>query len=158
MGVLFAAGMCAFGLSQGMHGAAALIGALVGGALFGAVMGPRLAAARRQDRDAVRAPGPQAYAVASRVVRGKGLARVTDAERSAAVDLARHRLRVLEGQRVWGTAVFVGVSAFATWFAVSRSPWWWLEVGFFAVVITATWRSRRRLRRFIRENETAQQR
>lgn len=147
-GGVFAALMFLFSLIQGHQWLPALLGTVAAGVLFGAFMGPYAARARRQAEAAVGGQGPTLLA-ASRSLRRNGPGPQGEAEREAVARLARHRLQVLEGQRVWGTVAFLAISVVAAWLALTQSPWWWLEVVFFAVVMAATWMYRRRLRRIV---------
>lgn len=148
MGALFALGMGLFSTAQGQPWPSAATGAAVAGVLFGAVMGPYAARSRRRARAAVDGGG-EALRSAQRSLRWRGGRPDDEGARLARVQLAQHRLEVLEGQRVWGTTLFVALSVVAGWFAVTRSPWWWLEVVFFAAVVVVAWLQRRRLRQIV---------
>lgn len=117
---------------------------LLGGAVFGAVMGPVTARKDRQEREAVGADR-QDHRRASAALRGRGVppdARV----RELAVRLGERRLAEMHHQQ-WASVVVAALLVLALLAAVLDSPWWLLGVLALAAVLAMSWWEPRRLRR-----------
>jgi len=110
---------------------AAIVGGLLGGVIFGAIMGPW---AVRQRRQAVAASGDlpfQALRIASRAVM-RGPVPLDPEIRQATVRLTRLQLKQYSRGRLWLGAFFVGaLNVLYGFLALTESPWWWIPFGIF---------------------------
>ena len=127
IGLYFAAFMAVFGYVHdgGARLAPVIMGALIGGMVSGAGMGPvtagRWERARLAMGDVDDALEPQIMAAAKR-----GVVPADPVVRDAATALVQHRMAELAGQRPWAIPMFATLVVLTGTLALTRSLWWWL--------------------------------
>lgn len=113
----------------------ALIEAAIAATGYGSFMGFFMHRQVGQSRDAM---GSVPRSEVQKAVRAARTGRVPeDPEvRRAAYRLVGVQLEQLRSQRRWAPPCFVLVAAWGGFLAVTQSPWWWLAVPFWVVMLT----------------------
>lgn len=141
-------------LLQGLAWESALVGGVVAGVVFGALMGR---VQHRRNADRRRAIGGLSADQARQAQRAarRGPVPGDPAVRVAAEEIVSAQLAEFEGQRWWAPAFFGGLAVLAGVLAVVEGPWWWLGVLLFGAFLLEHLRMRRRLQRRLAELRTA---
>jgi Flp pilus assembly protein TadB len=132
MGLTFGSFATVFNhFQQPVSWTAAIIGGLIGGVLFGAVMGPWVA---RQRRKALAASGDMPFhdrQIANRAVM-RGPVPLDPEIRQAAARLSRLQLKQYSPGRRWLGVIFFGaLNVLYGLLALTDSPWWWIAFAIF---------------------------
>ena len=136
------------GLLQSRSWTAALVGGLISGVLFGAVMGPLFVRQRRKV-SALHGDLPRRdLRIAGRAV-NRGLPPSDPDIRRVAVLLATQQLNESTRLRWLGLALFSLFAVLSAILALTDSPWWWVAVAFYATFFAAYLMWPRHLRRRI---------
>ncbi|WP_295696995.1 hypothetical protein [Lapillicoccus sp.] len=159
MGLYFAAVLAVFGLSQRPQGVLpTIVGALVGGGLFGGFMGPYLVRQRDSARVAMSPSGSDGLdetrsSEAIRAASRGGIPR-DPVVREAAARLVRYRLALAADQRRWAIPMFVVLIGVAVVLALLMTLLWWLAVVLFGAALVSIVVQPRRMAARLRQLET----
>jgi Flp pilus assembly protein TadB len=146
-GGLFGVNMALFGaLFQEERWPVAVVGGVLAGVLFGAVMGPLLARQNRRWRDSVGTSSTDDLRRARRAARG-GPVPTDPEQRALAHRLVTTQLGELRRRRRLSVTVFSVFLVLEAVMAVTRSPWFWLAAAFFAAMLALVLAYPRRLER-----------
>jgi hypothetical protein len=146
-GALFGVAMTLFAaLTQGERWPVAVVGGVLAGVLFGAVMGPLLARQNRRLRDSIGSASAEDLRRARRAARG-GPAPADPEQRALAHRLVTTQLGELRRRRRVSVAVFSVFLVLEGLMAVTYSPWFWLAAAFFAAMLALVLLLPRRLER-----------
>lgn len=138
--------MTATGLLRGDGWPAVLIGGAISGLIFGALMGTFAHRMYHRQREAVGAVPADVERAASRAS-WRGPVPEDPEVRAVALRLIHHQLAEARRRRTFHLVVSTMFVALYVVVAVTRSPWWWLAVAVFAVLLAMTLLVPRRLHR-----------
>ncbi|MGY1623693.1 hypothetical protein ACI789_15970 [Geodermatophilus sp. SYSU D00965] len=146
-GGFFGVAMALFGaLTQGESWPVAVVGGVLAGVLFGAVMGPLLARQNRRFQESVGTSSAGDLRRARRVARG-GPVPADPEQRALAHRLVTTQLGELRRRRRFTVTVFSVFLVLEAVMAVVSSPWFWLAAAFFAAMLALVLVLPRRLER-----------
>jgi Flp pilus assembly protein TadB len=146
-GGLFGVLMALFGaLFQDERWPVAVVGGVLAGIVFGAVMGPLLARQNRRWQESIGSSSADDLRRARRVARG-GPVPADPEQRALAHRLVTTQLGELRRRRRFAVAVFAIFLVLEVVMAVTRSPWFWLAAAFFAGMLALVLLYPRRLER-----------
>jgi hypothetical protein len=132
-GVFFGSFMAVYFHAQGSGGwSGAIVGGLISGAAFGAVMGPFAARQRRTTLAAAGSLPARDLPVAGRAAMRGPVPHDPDV-RQAAERLATQQLNEFSRFRWLGLSVFAAFTLLSTFLALTSSPSWWAATALFAV-------------------------
>jgi hypothetical protein len=148
MGLFFAAFLAIMGvLTTDSSITGTLIGALVAGTFYGALMGPVVGRLQRRADDALGDASPRQRREASRAAWRGAPPQDPDA-RALSLRLVEHRLQLAVRNRRWTTPIFAFFAVLEAWQALDDGAWgWWLAATFFAVFFVVACAEPRRLSR-----------
>lgn len=149
MGISFGAVTTVFNrLQQPSSWTAALVGGLIGGVFFGAVMGPLVVRQRRKVLALLGDLPRRDLRIAGRAV-NRGLPPRDPDIRRVAVLLATQQLNESARLRWLGLVLFSLFAVLSAILALTDSPWWWVAVAFHATFFAGYLMWPRHLRRRI---------
>ena len=135
LGTTFGALMTLYAvLTQDVGWVGALLGGVVGGALFGLIMSRTMFPQE---------PELRAVVAASRAAGRRQVSRATwrgpipddPAVRAAAAAAIAYQLPILERQRRWAPVFFLVMAVVAGALALTTAPWYWAAVAFFVAML-----------------------
>ncbi len=154
-GLPFAAIMSVLNGLQGDGWATAVITGVLGGVVFGALMGPFFRRMVRRQDEALGVVDPGVERAAVRALR-RGPVPVDPQVRAAAVRLIDHQLAETARRRWLSVVALVAFVALSATLALTQSSWWWLAVGFWLALAALTVQVPRRLQKRRTQLLTAQ--